>query len=207
MAISYPLSLPSTLGFAEMQITPHSVVGVSVSPFTGEQQVQAMQGEWWEGNFSLPNEMSRADAEAWIGFLVSLNGREGTFLAGDPLGATARGTATGTPLVKGASQTGKTLLTDGWTSGVTGILKAGDWIQLGTGSSTHLHKVVADANSDGSGNATLEIWPRLRSSPGDNDAITKASCKGLWRLTIAGVGWTINDVRIGGIVVPCMEAI
>jgi len=207
MAISYPLSLPSVLGFAEMQITPNSVVGVGVSPWTGEQQVQAMAGEWWTGNFRLPDDMTRADAEAWIAFLVSLNGRQGTFLAGDPLGATARGAATGTPLVKGAAQTGKTLLTDGWTSGLTGILKAGDWIQLGSGSSTHLHKVVQDANSDGSGNATLEIWPSLRGTTADNAAITVSACKGLWRLNLGGVGWTINDVRIGGIAVPCVEAL
>ncbi len=68
---------------------------------------------------------------------------------GDPVNTSPRGAATGTPLVKGASQTGNTLTTDGWTTGVTGILKAGDWIQLGTGSTSTLHKLQQAADSDG----------------------------------------------------------
>ena len=33
-----------------------------------------------------------------------------------------------------AHQTGAALITDGWTASQTGILKAGDWLQLGSGS-------------------------------------------------------------------------
>lgn len=205
MALSYPLSLPSK-GPARMVFRGGSVVGVSASPFSREQQVYAHQGDWWEVDVSLPP-MERANAEAWIGFLLGLNGREGTFLLGDPVNTATRGVGTGSPLVKGASQTGKTLLTDGWTISQTGILKAGDWLQLGSGSSTRLHKIVQDADSDGSGNATLEIWPRLRESPADNAALTVASAKGLWRLAGNLREWSLERAGKYGLSFNAVEAL
>jgi hypothetical protein len=123
--------------------------------------------------------MQREYAEQWICFLIKLKGPHGTFLAGDTSAKVPRGVATGTPLVKGASQTGETLITDGWTAGTTGILLAGDYIQLGN----YLHKVLVDATSDGSGNATRDIWPPLRSSPGDNASIVTSNTVGVFRLT------------------------
>jgi hypothetical protein len=118
------------------------------------------------------------------------------------------GVATGTPLVKGASQnvtyaTSKdtdtqSLITDGWTTTQTGILKAGDVFTIAgvyevnrrTGSSTgNLMRftVLADANSDGSGNATFSIAPAIITSgpyqtvsaaPADDAAITVVSGTG-----------------------------
>lgn len=174
-----------------MQFRGGSVVGQSVSPFSAESQVYAHQAEWWEVDVTLPP-MKRIDAEPWVAFLLALNGKEGTFLLGDPVNTAPRGVGTGTPLVKGASQTGKTLLTDGWTAGQTGIMKAGDWFQFGSGSSSRLHKVVQDANSDGSGNATLEIWPRLRESPADNAPIVVSSPKGVFRLSSNVREWALE---------------
>lgn len=86
------------------------------------------------------------------------------------------------PLVQGASQTGNDLITDGWATHSTGILKAGDWIQLGTTSSSRMYMVVADANSDATGVATLTIVPELRSSPADNAAIVYTNCMSVFRL-------------------------
>ena len=123
--------------------------------------------------------MKREDAEQLIAFMLKLNGTYGTFTLGDPLNTSPRGVGTGTPLVNGGSQTGNSLVTDGWTSGQTGILKAGDWIQLGSGSTSRLYKILSDANSNGSGQATFDIWPNLRSSPADNAAITVSSPKKL----------------------------
>lgn len=155
---------------------------------------------------SLPP-MGRADAEAWVAFLVSLKGPIGTFLMGDPLGATARGSAGGTPLVNGGSQTGSELTVDGATVSQTGWLKTGDWIQLGSGTSTSLHKVLADADSDVSGNVTLDIWPDLRSSPADNAAVTVASAKGRWRLNAAESEWRIASAQTYGMTFAAVEAL
>lgn len=109
--------------------------------------------------------------------------------------AHTKGTATGTPLINGASQTGSSLVTDGWTASQTPILKKGDVFTLAgvhsvnpvsylsTGNLQQF-TVTADANSDGSGNATLSISPAITTSgayqtvdasPADNAAITVLS--------------------------------
>lgn len=182
-----------------MGIRQLGVVSVGTSPFTLEPQVQRRQGQVWGLEVSYPPITSRATAEALHAALCSLNGREGTFLFGDPASKTARGAATGTPLVMGASQTGEDLITDGWTAGVTGILKAGDWIQLGTGSTARLYKVLADANSNGSGQATLTLWPRIFTAWGDNAAITVSSPQGVFKLTTPGHAWDIDEMKIHGV--------
>lgn len=191
MAVTYPLALPSTSQFASAQIRPRSVVGQTISPFTGGSQVQAHQGQWWECDIVLRT-LERADAEAWIAFFAQLNGREGTFLMGPPNGATPRGLAGGTPLVNGASQTGGALITDGWTFSV-GTLKAGDYFQLGSGLATELYKVTADVTADGAGNATFDIWPDLKTSPANNAALTVTSAVGLWRLAENAVPHSIDN--------------
>ena len=205
MAISYPLALPTTAGIAKVRLTANDIVGISQSPFTAAQQVYKYPGQFWEADITLPP-MKRADAEYWVAFLLKLNGPFGTFLLGDPLGATARGVATGTPLVKGGSQTGNELITDGWTAGQTGILRAGDYIQLGSGATAQLYKVLDDANSDGSGNATFTIWPSLRSSPADNAAITVTNTAGNFRLTTQP-SWDIDEASIYGMTFGAREAL
>lgn len=208
MALTFPLAFPSHFEVKSVKIRASSVVGVSVSPFTKEQQVYVHQGECWSADVVVPPLVTRALAARWVAFLVSLNGMEGTFLMGDPLGQWPRGVGTGTPTqVSGAGQTGKTLVTDGWTAGVTGILKQMDWIQLGSGVNAHLHMVVADANSNGSGVATFEIWPRLRGSPADNAAVTVINPMGAWRLSSNDREWSVDAAQVFGLSFSCQEAL
>lgn len=199
MATTFPVSLPST-GTRNVRLRQISTVAVGTSPFTLETQTQRHQGQVWLLDFEYPP-MQRATAEPIIAALCSLNGREGTFLFGDSANKTPRGAATGTPLVKGGSQSGEDLLTDGWTSGVTGILKAGDWIQLGSGSTSRLHKVLSDVTSDGSGNATLTLWPRISlvATPADNSAIVTSFPKGVFKLNTNGQDWDIGRAKIYGL--------
>lgn len=204
MAITYPLSLPA--GLRQIRITPIAVVSESRSPFSLKSQIQQHQGQLWQAEISV-KPMTRASAEEWISFLLKLNGKYGTFLLGDPSGTTPRGLATGTPLVNGASQTGNSLITDGWTPSQTNILRAGDYIQLGAGSTSRLYKNLEDTNSDVGGNATLTLWPNLRSSPADNSAIVTSSAKSVFRLATNEMGFDISEAKIYGIVFPAIEAI
>jgi hypothetical protein len=206
MAVSYPLSIPTNKGIAAIRLTANNVVGISQSPFTAKQQVYKYTGQFWEAEVSLPP-MKRADAEYWISFLLKLNGSYGTFLLGDPNGQTARGIATGTPLVNGASQTGQDLITDGWTPSQTGILKAGDYIQLGSSSTAQLYKVLDDVNSDGSGNATLTLWPDLRTAPADDAVITVSNPKGVFRLAASSQAWNIDEATFYGLTFAAREAL
>jgi hypothetical protein len=206
MTISYPLALPTHTGIAQIELRAINAVAYARSPFTFAGQTFAYPGQMWTADLTLPP-MKRADAEEWVAWLISLRGQLGTFLLGDPIGATARGAATGTPLVNGASQTGGSLVIDGAATSVTGWLKAGDYIQLGSGSSSRLHKVLTDANSDGSGNVTLDIWPHIRIAPADNAAVTVSNAKGLFRLSSNEQGFSINESAIYGMTFGAMEAV
>jgi hypothetical protein len=206
MAITYPLSLPSHTGIRSVELRATNAVAYSRSPFTFAGQAFAYPGQMWQADVTLPP-MKYADAEQWIAWLVSLRGQLGTFTMGDPMRCVARGTPTGTPLVNGAEQTGDSLIIDGAATGVTGWLKAGDYIQLGSNGSSRLHKVLADANSDGSGNVTLDIWPSIRTAPADNAAVVVSNTVGLWRLSGNESSWSINEASIYGISFSAMEAV
>jgi hypothetical protein len=134
VSISYPLTPPaSPPGFASVDMTGESLTGLAASPFTGQQQVYEWAGQFWHAKCTLPP-MTRANAERWISFLLSLRGMAGTFLLGDPLGKTVQGTAGGSPIVNGAGQSGKQLAI----SGLTGVLKAGDYFHIGSAGENRL---------------------------------------------------------------------
>lgn len=196
MAISYPISLPAAFAAAQTTMRQNNTVGESSSPFTAEQQLYVHQGQWWEAEIQLPP-MTRDDAEDCLGAFLSLRGKEGTMLLPAPNTA-PRGVGGGTPLVDGASQTGLVLAIKGGPLSTTNWLKAGDWIQLGSGSSTRLHKVLVNASTDGAGKTTLDIWPRLRSSPADSAAIVITNCKGLFQLSSNAQDYSIKPAMIYG---------
>ena len=198
--------MPTVKGPAGVVLYQTDNVGESVSSFTGEQQVQSYEGVFWGLDVELPP-LSRAEAAEWIAFLKSLRGKWGDFLAGDPVATAPRGVGTGTPLVKGASQTGRELITDGWTISTTGILLADDPIQLGTGASARLHTVLKDVNSDGGGNATLDIWPPLRESPADNASITLSNTVGVFKLTDNTRKYSIGEAMMYGLSFSAREKI
>lgn len=85
------------------------------------------------------------------------------------------GSLLGTPLVNGASQTGSSIVTDGWTVSSSGVLLKGDVIQFA--SVNHVNPqsrqdnsvlqdfvVTANVDSDGSGDATVPVQPDLTTS-------------------------------------------
>jgi hypothetical protein len=144
MSITYPLSLPNT-DVRAVKIRAVDVVGLGESPFTFGQEVQQHQGQRWEADIELPP-MKRADAEAWIAFLLKLKGRYGTFLLRDTVSGTPRGTWAGSPLVNGAhAALASSVALDGLTPGAT--VSEGDWLSFGTGTSTRLHKSLTTATA------------------------------------------------------------
>jgi hypothetical protein len=189
---SYPLSLPTVPGVKKVKWTMDNAVAISESPFSFEQQAYQWQGQRWKGVVTMPT-MNRQQAEVWLAVMAQLNGRAGSFLLGDPDAKKPRGDGRGTPIVSGAGQTGNTLATTGWAIGINGILKAGDYFQIGSGSTARMHKLLFDTNSDGAGNATLTFWPTLRYSPALGTPITVNSAMSQFRLD-AAFGWDANEV-------------
>lgn len=169
------------------------------SPLNGTVQTMELPGARWRASFAFQN-LSDADAATLQAFLTKLRGQANRFTLYNFARPKPNGVGTGTPLVNGASQTGTTLVTDGWTASQTGILKAGDFFSV----NGELKMCVADCNSDGSGNATITFEPPLRAAPADNAAITVTNPTTTFMLTEATSKWVtrapiITDVQIDAI--------
>jgi len=82
---------------------------------------------------------------------------------------------------------------------------AEQWI--GAASSATLHKVLADVNTNGSGQATLLLWPHIRTAPANNATVVVTNTVGRWRLASNESSWSVNEASIYGISFSCMEAI
>ena len=208
MAISYPLSLPTSIGIAQIEFRAANAVAVSRSPFTYSTQVHAYSGQSWQADVTLPS-IRRDLAEEWVAWLISLKGQLGTFYLGDPNAVTPRGSArdTDTIQVSGATSSGNTLAIDDAPASQTGYLKAGDYMQVGTGTSRQLFKVLADVNTNASGQATVDIWPDVRTTIANNSAVTVENTKGIFRLASNEQGFSINEASFYGISFGAVEVL
>jgi hypothetical protein len=194
MSISYPLTIPSYTGFRSVDLRMVNAVAVSRSPFTLSTQAHKYAGQMWQADIALPA-MDYINAAKWFAWLGSLNGQYGTFLLGDPRRCTARGTAA-TATITGSAGSSSVTVT------MTGTLLAGDYFQLGSGSTARLYMVLQDQNGSG----TLEIWPALRSAASAASA-TLSTPRGLFRLSSNEVARTADEIGRYGITFGAMEAI
>lgn len=206
VGMSYPLSLPDGIGIAQVSFRGDSAVTRSESPFTFKQQVVRFPGQRWSVDITIPP-YRRETMEPLLAFLLAMNGSEKTFLLGDPNGKTPRGSGRGIVLVNGGGQTGNSLAVSDATPNTVGWLKTGDWIQIGTGASSRLYKVLQDVTTDGDGNARIIIWPDLRSSPADNSAVRLENTVGVFRLANNNTSWSIDNASTYGVSFSAVEAI
>lgn len=202
MTITYPLTPPTDIAKA-IRFSPVAVVAQNTSPFTLEQEVFEHMGQMWRVTVQVPP-LEKDQGEKWASFFLALNGIQGTFLLGDPVGQTPRGTPTGTPVVDGAGQQrSKVLNTRGWTPN-TEIFKAGDYIQL---DGYRLHKVLVDTTSDGAGDAALDIFPRIRDELLDGTTIITENTVGIFRLEENIPSYEVAEAVLYGINFNCREAL
>ena len=192
--LSYPLNTPTTIGIESIELRAVNAVAVSQSPFTYKQQVISHGGQKWEASVTIPS-VHRDKAAEWKALLVGLKGQVGTFLLGDPDYATPQGTVSSCTLTGDAGDETVTVV-------MTGTLKAGDYIQLGSGSSAKLHQVLLDQDGDGN----LEIWPSLRSDYAGATVVFN-NPKGVFRLSNNVTSWSINNASIYGISFEAVEAL
>lgn len=208
MAITYPLNLPTNTGIASIEFRALNAVAYSRSPFTFAGQAHEYAGKMWTADITLPA-MKRSDAEQWVAWLISLKGKLGTFYLGDPLATTPLGSARNSDglLVDGAVSSGDTIDIDGAPTSQTDYLKAGDYLQIGTGTSRQLFKVLADVDTDGTGSATVDVWPNVRTTIADNASVTVESTQGIFRLVSNEQAYSINEASIYGISFGAIEAL
>lgn len=133
-------------------------------------------------------------------FLAEVNQlyRAGTiFNLVHPLMDTQLGAGGGTPKVNGGSQTGVSLLSDGWPNS-TLVLKAGDVIYF-SATPIILFDVTSDVTSNGSGEAAIPINPPIFAggSPADNADI---SITVSFRVRLIDVQMPVGSVETKGMV-------
>ena len=157
---SFPSITPTTSTFQLVSNTR-----TFQSPLTNAIQTTSRKGSLWRATLQF-NNLSGDDRREMQAFLVKLNGQEHRFALHDH-SYTRRGAGGGTLVVNGGSQSGTSLVCDGATASVTNYLRSGDYVSF----NNELHMVVADADSDASGNITLSIAPPIRKTPTDNTVV------------------------------------
>ena len=197
MAISYPLSLPTNIGIANIELRTMNAVAVSMSPFTYKQQTHSYDGQMWEADITLPP-MNRDDAQAWVAFLMALKGRAGTFLLSDPSSKTLQSpSAPSSATVAGLAGSSDLAVT------MSGTITAGDYIQIGTAIDATLHKSLETLT----GNGTIEIWPKLRKTRTSSDTVTLTNTAGLFRLSANETSWSVDNASFFGISFGATEVV
>ena len=157
---AYPNLRPTNVEWSLRNFT-----AVHQSPFNGVISTQDRDGEHWSVRMMYDGIEGDRRAEL-LAFLYKLNGAQHRFTVQD-FGYSRRGLVGGTPLVNGAAQTGKNLVIDGASFNITNWLREGDQISIGN----NLHSVDADVDTDGAGNATIIVSPRIFVAPANNAAV------------------------------------
>lgn len=142
----------------------------NAAPQDGRVLILNPQAYWSLAN-GVSNLFTRSVAEpALKGFLAAIANFE--IYLDQNIQAQTVGAWAGAGAVNGANQTGSSLITNGWTASITGLLAVGDVISiagvyavnpqnyLSTGSLKNF-TVVSTANSDSGGNATLSLSPSI----------------------------------------------
>jgi hypothetical protein len=158
-------------------------IAIIVNPAAEAKIIDALKGI-----FHSTNEIEKQYREGKMGLAIGAKWSMDQLVAGRTVG-----TQGGTPLVDGASQTGSSLITKGWTNSVSNVLRAGDVITIAgvyavnpvtklTTGRLQQFVITANANSGlSTGPATLSISPPITvtgttqtvtASPADNAAIT-----------------------------------
>ena len=135
------------------------------SPLTNAIQTSSRKGSLWKASLQFTN-LTGDDRREMQAFVVKLNGQQHRFTLHDH-SYTRRGAGGGTLLINGGTQSGTSLVCDGATASVNNYLRAGDYISF----NNELHMVIADANSDASGNVTLSIAPPIRKTAANNTVV------------------------------------
>ncbi len=164
--------------FSRDRVTPEARM---VSQFTQALQSSERAGQHWRLECQwIVHGDDRENLEA---LLTRLNGTEHRvglpmfdLLAGIK---PQRGTFSGSPVVNGAGQSGYTLEVAGGANGDLNFALPGDFLQFDKA----IRMVTERASTDGSGNATVSIWPPIRTSPADATPLkTETNIEGVYYL-------------------------
>lgn len=199
------IALPQHPAPKQIQLEMNNNVAAPVNPFTGATlQVLAWPGgDWWTGQIALPKLRPGVETAIWNAFLAEVRGKLNVFLLGDSSYTGPHGSVKGQPLVNGLqSPMATTLVTKGWTPNSYRLLLPGDYLQVGF----RLHRVLDVVNSDANGDATISIWPSLRDTLADGQAIVLNEPVGLFRMADNKQSMLVDETRMGAASFNIVEA-
>lgn len=176
---------------------------VFTSTLTRATQTAELPGARWRVRLTFTNRIGR-DARELGAFLTNLKGRLNRFTF-TPSDAELYGAPSGTGTVSGTVNEGaSSFSTTGWDPNITELFVAGDYFEV----NGELKKVVTTVGSDGSGNATIEFQPPLRTALGGGNVIQYTDPEVTLRLTNDnGAGWQVSAPVIYGITIEAIEAL
>ena len=155
----FPEIEPTRSGFTLLPATK-----IMESPYNQVEEVWEEPGDKWHISLRWAF-LTKAEGRQLRAHLLALRGHSGVTFIEDTAHQN-EGSWNGVPVVHGADQYGVTLDIRGLAPSQT-IGKAGDRFQLGN----RLHELTEDAQSNGSGVATLTFQPEIATVPTDGDAI------------------------------------
>jgi hypothetical protein len=200
------VAFPTIVNPSEMSWRLRARTQTHTSPLDGTIQTLVLPGARWEASVSWRT-LSLADSRTLDAFIASLGGVAGRFFYG-PVHAPRRATGGGSPVINGASQTGSTLSTRGWSANAQAFL-VGDWLSYSdTTGRRRLHQVTANVTANASGIASVPIAPALRRSGADGAAITISTPTGVFMLASDEEGQlSVRAPLLGAMTLNIVEAI
>lgn len=159
-------TFPSTQGLRGLNFSNSQANSITTS-ISGRRQVKSQGAQLFSFTAQTPP-MTTAEYKEVMGFFAAQEGQFGSFQIVLPNISTPAGSVTGNVLnVNGAQTAGdKTITVDGGVINQTGYLKKGDVVRFTAKGGTpqigsKVYILTADADTNGSGQATLNIEPGL----------------------------------------------
>ena len=162
-----------------------------MSDSTGATQARLLGPPRWTLSMAAPNiGLSEADAAVWETMILSLRGGVNFLSAWDIVKNAPRGTCRGTMTLSGAHAQGATTVLIAVTgqSGLT--LVPGDWLQIGSGTTGQLVKVMAGGTA-GAATISVVVEPPIRPAAGyaGGTAVTWDKALGHYKLVSPAAQW------------------
>lgn len=143
------------------------------SESTGAANIRVLGPPRWRVSCESPRQCGPAQIAIWQPLLMNLRGRVNHLALWDHGQSVPLGTMRGTLTVSGTPAAGAvTMSVTGGAGQASTTLKANDWLQIGTGLTSQLINITADATANGSGVIAITFEPPLRTSFSNGTAVT-----------------------------------
>ena len=195
MSGTYPTSPEfRSIGFSSEQKT------ITSTTDSGKMFSVQVDGQRFKFSATYPP-MKRATFAPVLAFIMKQRSQKETFQIALPDLKNAKGDVSGTVLVNGSHSAADTTID---VDGMTGTLKAGDFVKFA--GSSKVYMVVSDATAS-AGSATLTIEPPLRDAISDNASVTYDGVEFTVRLTSDIQEFNTSDLDLYRFEVDFIEAL